>query len=294
MELRHLRYFLKVAEEKNFSKAAEKLFISQPPLSRQIKELEQEIGARLFNRNNKRVELTDAGKYFETEVKQLLQSLDRIKLKTSKIAKNVSGEFRIAYISSTFSGVISELIKHLSDLYPYASFKLNEIRTAQQIEGLEQGRLDLGVLRAPLQSLKIDTKLWYKDAYALVYNKNLLNIKSEKDFKDFKNETFVFFNKDYAPHYHNSLLEICASYGFTPNVVHESNNINSIIQLVRNGLGLSIVPESVIKNHPYKELSFKILKGTKLFTEVLIARPKDQTSEIADAAVQFLIGAVKK
>ncbi len=292
MELRHLRYFLKVAEELNFSKAAEKLFISQPPLSRQIKDLEQQIGAKLFNRNNKRVELTEAGKYFEKEVSQLLLTLERIKLKTNKIAANVSGEFRIAYISSTFSGVISNLIQHLSELYPYANFKLNEIRTAQQIEGLEQGKLDLGVLRAPLQSLKIDTKLWYKDGYALVYNKNLVNIKSEKDFKNFKNETFVFFNKDYAPHYHNSLLEICASYGFTPNVVHESNNINSIIQLVRNGLGISIVPESVIKNHAYKELSFKTLKDTKLFTEVLLATPKAQSSEITDAAVSFLLKAV--
>src|SRR3954467_8830640 len=115
MELRHLKYFLAVAEELNFTKAAEKLFISQPPLSRQIMELEEEIQARLFIRNNKKVELTEAGKYLEKEVKALFQNLERISIKTKKIAENVSGEFRIAYISSIYAEVISELIKHLKE-----------------------------------------------------------------------------------------------------------------------------------------------------------------------------------
>jgi DNA-binding transcriptional LysR family regulator len=289
MELRHLNYFLKVAEELNISKAADKLFISQPPLSRQIKELETELHAQLFVRNNKKVELTNAGKYFETEVKQVLNSLESIKLKTRKIAENISGEFRIAYISSTFSGIISELIKHLSKQYPYVSFKLFEVGTAKQIVDLEQGKLDLGILRAPLQSIKINTKLWFKDGYALVYNKNLVEIKTENDIEKLQDATFVFFNKDFAPHYHNSLLEICSLYGFAPNVVHESNNINSIIQLVRNGLGVSIVPSRLVHNHNYDELKFKNLKRTQLFTEVLLATPKNQESEIANVAIDFLM-----
>lgn len=289
MEIRHLKYFLKVAEELNFSKAAEKLFISQPPLSRQIKELEQEINAKLFNRNNKRVSLTEAGKYFEVEIKQILLSLESITLKTRKIAENISGEFRIAYISSTFSGIISDLIKHLSTLYPYANFKLFEIGTARQILELEQGKLDLGILRAPLQSSKLKTKRWFKDNYVLVYNKNLIQINSDRDIEKLHQATFVFFNKDFAPHYYNSLLEICALYGFTPNVVHESNNINSIIQLVRNGLGVSIVPASLAKNHSFKELEFRKLERVKLFTQVLIATSLTQETEIAETAMEFLL-----
>ncbi len=288
MELRHLRYFLKVAEEKNFSRAAEKLFISQPPLSRQIIELETEIGARLFNRNNKKVELTEAGKYFEKEITEILQSLDRAKLKTRKIAENISGEFRIAYISSTFTGVISELVKYLSNFYPYANFKLFEIGTARQIQELEQGKLDLSILRAPLQSTKITTHHWFNDGYSLVFNKNLYSIKTDHDIESLNDATFVFFNRDFAPHYHNSLIQICALYGFSPNVVHESNNINSIIQLVRNGLGISIVPASLARDHTYSELKFLKLKRTNLFTEVLLATPKNQESEIASKAIEFL------
>jgi DNA-binding transcriptional LysR family regulator len=127
MELRHLKYFLAVAEELNFTKAAEKLFISQPPLSRQIIELEEEIQAKLFIRNNKKVALTEAGEYFEKEVQNLFKDLERISVKTKKIAENVSGEFRIAYISSIYSAVISELIKHLKEQFPYVNFKLFEV-----------------------------------------------------------------------------------------------------------------------------------------------------------------------
>ncbi len=289
MELRHLKYFLTLAEELSFIKASEKLFISQPPLSRQIKELEDELDARLFNRNNKRVELTEAGKYFEKEVRQLLQNLDRITVKTQKIGNNISGEFRIAYISSTFSGDITELIKFLSEKYPFVNFRLYEMTTADQIAALEDGKIDLGIIRAPLKSPKIETKLWFKDSFSVVFNKQLVKLESEKDIENLKEETFVFFNKDYAPHYYEKLLEICANFGFMPKVVHESNNISSIIQLVKNGLGSSIVPTNILKSHNYPELGFIEIKKGNPYTDVLIATPKDDDSEIASAAIGFLL-----
>jgi DNA-binding transcriptional LysR family regulator len=291
VELRHLRYFLKVAEHKNFSRAAENLHISQPPLSRQIKELENQIGARLFDRNNKKVELTNAGAYLEKEIKALLSNLERSLLQTKKIADHTSGEFRIGYIGSTFSGIITDLTQYLSDLYPYANFKLYEISTTKQIEELEMGKLDLSILRAPLETVLIDSTLWYRDSYSIVFNRKLFSISDDKDIEDLANATFVFYNKDFAPEYHKSLMQICVSYGFSPNVVHESNNINSIIQLVRNGLGVSIVPSSLVKNHPYDELEFIEIKRTELFTEVLLATPKNTNSEIASEAIRFLLKA---
>ncbi len=289
MEIRHLKYFLTLADELSFIKASEKLFISQPPLSRQIKELEDELGARLFDRNSKKVELTQAGKYFKDEVTTMLDNLDRIKLKTQKIGNNISGEFRIAYISSTFSGDIAELIKFLSSKYPFVNFSLYEVPTARQISDLEQGRLDLGIIRAPLKSPKIATHLWFRDSFSVVFNKQLVQLDTEEDIEKLKDETFVFFNKDYAPHYYELLLEICAIYGFVPKVVHESNNISSIIQLVKNELGSSIVPTNILKSHNYPELGFIELKKGNLFTDVLIATPKDNDSEIAKEAIGFLL-----
>ena len=289
MELRHLKYFLAVAEELNFTKASEKLFISQPPLSRQIMELEEELQARLFNRNNKKVELTEAGKYFEKEVRELFQNLERITIKTKKIAENVSGEFRIAYISSIYSSVISDLIKHLKEQFPYVNFKLFEISTTKQISALEQGKIELGIIRSPIKSPKIKAQLWFKDGFSVVYNKNLIQIKSEEEIPKLKDETFVFFNKDYAPHYHDVLLELCAFYGFEPQVVHESNNINSIVQLVKNGLGISIVPSNIAKNNKDAEIGFIELKKVNLFTDVSLINSKEDDSEITKTAVEFLL-----
>jgi len=294
MEFRHLRYFLILAEELSFIKASEKLFISQPPLSRQIKELEQELGVCLFNRNNKRVELTDAGKYFEKEIRQLLQSLDRIALQTKKINDHISGEFRIAYISSTFSGHIIELIKFLSQQYPYVNFRLYEVTTPKQIAALEQGKLDLGIIRAPVISSNIKTQLWFRDSFSVIYNTESITLESEADIKKLKDETFIFFNKNYAPHYYDTLLEICAQYGFTPKVVHESNNISSILQLVKNGLGTSILPSNVIKSNVYQEVGFFELKAINRYSEVLLATYKGDTSEIANAAIDFLLTAHHK
>lgn len=278
-----------VAEELNFTRAAKKLFIAQPPLSRQIKELEQELDARLFDRNNKRVMLTDAGKYFKIEVEQLLQQLEKVKLTTHKIANNTSGEFRIGYISSTFSGVIAALLKHLTELYPYVNFKLFELPTIQQIKALEIGNLDLGILRGPLVSSKIETVRWFKDGYALVYNKELQTIGSEEDITKLAKATFVFFNKNYAPQYYHSLLEICAKYGFVPNVVHESNNINSIIQLVKKGLGISILPASIEENHRDVAVGFFPINKVDLYTEVLLTTPKGDKSVITQTAINQLI-----
>ncbi|MNQ70135.1 HTH-type transcriptional regulator CatM [compost metagenome] len=289
MELRHLKYFLAVAEELNFTKASEKLFISQPPLSRQIAELEDELQAKLFIRNNKKVELTEAGKYFKKEATVLLQNLERISTKTKKIAENISGEFRIAYISSIYSSIISDLIKHLKSQFPYVNFKLFEISTTKQIDALEQGKIEMGIIRSPIQSPKIKTHLWFKDGFSLVYNKNSIQIKSENDILKLKNETFVFFNKDYAPHYHEVLLELCAFYGFTPKIIHEANNINSIVQLVKNGLGISIVPSNIAKNNQVSEIDFIELKKVSLYTNVSIITAKEDESEITKSAVAFLL-----
>lgn len=293
MELRHLKYFLAVAEELNFTKASEKLFISQPPLSRQIMELEEELQAKLFIRNNKKVELTEAGKYLEKEVKSLFQDLERISVKTKKIAENISGEFRIAYISSIYSSTISELIQHLKIQFPYVNFKLFEVSTTKQIDALEQGKIDLGIIRSPIKSPKIKAQLWFQDGFSVVYNKSLIQIKSEEEIPNLKDETFVFFNKDYAPHYHEVLLELCAFYGFEPQVVHESNNINSIVQLVKNGLGISIVPSNIAKNNQDPEIGFIELKKVNLFTDVSLITSKEDDSEITRSAVDFLLNFAK-
>lgn len=285
MELRHLKYFITLAEELSFVRAANKLCIAQPPLSRQIKELENEVGAKLFDRNNKRVQLTVAGQYFKKEVDELMKSLESIKVRTKKLGENINGEYSIAYISSTFSGDISALLQYLGDKYPYVNFRLYEVPTQKQIAALELGKIDLGIVRGPISSPKVQTKFWYRDSFSWVFRAD----KQLNRLQDLKNEKFVFFNKDYAPQYYQMLLEICAVYGFLPKVVHEANNVSSILQMVKNGLGLSIIPSNTLKSHGADGLGHKTIEDPRFFSDVLIALPSQEYKEIDKAAVEFLL-----
>jgi len=152
MELRHLLYFKTVAEQLHFRNAAQKLFISQPPLSRQIKELEDELGVLLFTRKNRRVNLTDAGAYFKQEVDAIFARLEESKSIVRQIHKSESGELKIGYISSVYQSHLADVLIAMRDVFPHIKTNLFEIPTLTQIKALEQGSLDVGILRAPVHS----------------------------------------------------------------------------------------------------------------------------------------------
>src|SRR5690606_35690140 len=164
----HLIYFKTVAELLHFSKAAEQLHISQPPLTRQIKELESELGAVLFHRNNKRVALTDAGLFFLHECESLLQQLERSKQVVRQIHESVSGEFQIGYISSTPLASLAKILQQLNRQYPLLKTRLYELSTAEQVKALEAGKLDIGILRAPVASTQLNITSLRQDPFSLV------------------------------------------------------------------------------------------------------------------------------
>ncbi len=168
MEIRHLIYFRTVAEELHFTKAAAKLFISQPPLSRQIKELEEELGVQLFTRSNKQVVLTDAGKYFKKQVDAIFLQLEESKHVVSQIHLGTSGELKIGYISSVYQSHLAEVLKSMRKEFPHVKTSLYEVPTISQIKELEQGKLDAGILRAPVLSEKLVVKTLFFDPFLVV------------------------------------------------------------------------------------------------------------------------------
>jgi len=272
MELRHLLYFKTVAEELHFTKAATKLFISQPPLSRQIKELEEELGVQLFARDNKRVALTDAGKYFKKEVDAIFSRLEESKSIVRQIHLSVSGELKIGYISSVYQSDLAEILKAMREAFPYIKTGLYEMPTISQIEALEQGKLDVGILRAPVHSEKLAVKTLFFDPFVVVIPFSVQKFNTNKELAEFlKNSPFIFFNKEFAPHYNDKLLEICKRMQFTPDITHEANNVHSILQLVEAGLGVSILPLSLKRQYAHLNVSFIELKDIPVNTEVVVA-----------------------
>src|ERR1700744_2130451 len=246
MELRHLLYFKTVAEELHFRNAALKLFISQPPLSRQIKELEDEVGAQLFTRKNKRVNLTDAGKYFKEEVDAIFARLEESKSIVQQIHKSETSELKIGYISSVYQSHLADVLIAMRDVYPYIKTNLFEMPTLPQIKALEQGSLDVGILRAPVLSNQLKVQTLFFDPFVVVAPLMKTKLRQQDKLAAYlKNSPFIFFSKDFAPQYNDKLVEICARMGFMPDIVHEANNAHSILQLIEAGLGVSILPYSL-------------------------------------------------
>lgn len=272
MELRHLLYFKTVAEQLSFRKAAAKLYISQPPLSRQIKELEKEIGVLLFTRKDKRVGLTEAGKYFMGEVNLLFERLEESKRVARQIHQQESGELKIGYISSVYQSHLADVLIDMRGVFPHIRTNLFEIPTAMQIKGLEDGSLDIGILRAPVQSDKLVVQTLFFDPFVVVLPLGKgRRMSSEKLAAYLAASPFIFFSKELAPHYHEKLIEVCARMGFTPDIMHEANNAHSILQLVEAGIGVSILPYSLKARYAHLKVSFVALKDVPVTTEVVLA-----------------------
>lgn len=280
MELRHLQYFKTVAEHLHFRNAAEALFISQPPLSRQIKELEDELGVILFLRNNKRVALTDAGKYFKAEVDDIFARLEESKIILRQIHEAESGELKIGYISSVYQPHLAEVLKEFRAVFPHVKISLYERPTVKQVEALEQGSLDVGILRAPVQSAKLEVFTLFHDPFMVVLPSAGLHFSNNAALAAYiRQKPFIFFNKEYAPHYYASLVEICNRLGFAPDITHEVNNVHSILQLVEAGLGISILPLSLQQQYKKLDISCIPLTDIQVTTEVVVAYKKSNLNK---------------
>ena len=275
MELRHLRYFKTVAEQLHFGKAALQLFISQPPLSRQIKELEDELGAQLFLRTNKQVVLTEAGKYFKAEVDTIFARLEESKHVVQQIHQNEHGQLRIGYVSSVYQPHLAEVLIAMRNIYPYVKTNLFEVPSVTQINDLLQGSLDVGILRAPVYAEQLTLQTLFFDPFMVVLPPGLDVIDNPDALIEYLAVSpFIFFNKAFAPNYHGKLLEICGRMGFTPHIVHEANNVHSILQLVEAGLGVSILPSSLRRQYTHLNLQFVPLTNMPIHTEVVLAYKK--------------------
>ncbi|WP_028298559.1 LysR family transcriptional regulator [Olivibacter sitiensis] len=272
MELRHILYFHQVAAHLHFGRAAKALYISQPPLSRQIKELERELGVSLFERNNKRVKLTEAGKLFYSRTQSILNDLERSKQEVGQLKETVSGNFRIGYISSVPKEALAGMVKNLSLRFPLLKTRLYEVPSIKQVQALESGKLDIGIIRAPISSPKLQMTSLMQDGFVLISPAGA-DLGLDASLSE---AIFISYNATYAPDYHNSFVACCHRLGFSPSVRHECNNMYSIFQLVASGLGVALVPQSVASQYPHLPINMQALpQGSSLSTELVLAHLRE-------------------
>ena len=253
VELRHLKYFLAVADTLHFGKAAKKLFIAQPPLSRQIKQLENELGVILLYRDKRKVSLTPQGEYFYKEAQKIFSHIESIKRSLSLINKGIVGQINIGYIGAAMHSILPAILVKLRETYEDVHTVLFELNNNEQVEALNRGQIDIGFIRTPINAKGLIVETIYCERFSLVLPFDYNYDGSErKVLKSLADKPFISFSKTCGPSLINSINNICNKCGFSPNIVHRTDQINSIIRLVESGLGYSNVPSSVEKSYNLK------------------------------------------
>ncbi|NKI72854.1 LysR family transcriptional regulator [Dickeya sp. CFBP 2040] len=248
IELRHLRYFIAVAEELHFGRAAEKLHISQPPLSQQIQALEEQIGAQLLERNNRNVRLTQAGELFLKEAWSIISQVNQAAERAARIQRGEIGELNIGFTSSApFVKQVSRSLLQFRQSYPDVHIQMLEINTKQQITPLLDGKLDLGVMRNnPLPETLRHQLLLHEPIVAVVHEEHPLASAPGGyiSIRQLANEPFVFFSRKVGTALYDEVLTLLKKYGITPYITQEVGEAMTIIGLVSSGLGVSLLPAS--------------------------------------------------
>lgn len=246
IELRHLRYFIAVAEELHFGHAAARLNISQPPLSQQIQILEQQIGARLFARTNRSVSLTDAGKQFLADSQQILSQVEDAAARAARLHHGETGELRIGFTSSApFIKAVSDTLSTFRHRYPDVHIQTRETNTREQIVPLNEGALDLGLMRnTQLPETLVWERVLREPLLAMVPRDHPLASQPGVSLRELAREPFVFFDPHVGTGLYDDILGLMRRYDLTPVITQEVGEAMTIIGLVAAGLGVSILPAS--------------------------------------------------
>ena len=270
MELRHLHYFKAVAEELNFRKAADRLFISQPGLSRQIRQLEEELSVTLFDRDQRNVSLTAAGSYLKAEVDFLLNHLETIKGQLNQIQAGKIGELRIGFLGSASNQIIPRLMSKLNAYQPLVNVNLEELSNSIQVEMVQKDKLDIGFVRLNSVPDELEMKTIARDSFSLVVPTNHpIKAADFISMNQFKEESFVLFSSDYSNFYYDQIIGICRDAGFLPKIQHKSVHALTIFKLVESGLGVAIVPTSIQEGYEIN-VRFMEIPDIPQFTELVV------------------------
>lgn len=246
IELRHLRYFIAVAEELHFGHAAARLNISQPPLSQQIQILEQQIGARLFAGTNRSVSLTEAGRQFLADSRQILSQVDDAAARAARLHHGETGELRIGFTSSApFIKAVSDTLSTFRRRYPDVHIQTRETNTREQIVPLNEGALDLGLMRnTQLPETLVWERVLREPLLAMVPRDHPLASQPRVSLRELAREPFVFFDPHVGTGLYDDILGLLRRYDLTPTIAQEVGEAMTIIGLVAAGLGVSILPAS--------------------------------------------------
>jgi DNA-binding transcriptional LysR family regulator len=282
MELRHLRYFHAVASELSFSRAAQRLHMAQPPLSRQIRQLEEELGAELIDRGAKPLQLTPAGRFFFEQSAQLLDRVKEVCEATRRIADGKREWFGIGFVPSMLYGMLPDLIRRFRTAAQGVEVGLLELTSTQQVEALKAGRIDVGFSRMVLEDRDISYELIFEEPLvaALPARHRLLSAQ-RVSLRKLAAEPLILYPARPRPSHADQVLQLFRSRGLVPTTAMEANELQTAIGLVAAGVGVTLVPASVHRLHR-DDVAYRPLTDAGVVSPVLINfRTEDRSALLA-------------
>jgi DNA-binding transcriptional LysR family regulator len=246
MELRHLRYFVAVAEELHFGRAAERLYMAQPPLSQQIRQLENEIGVTLFERTNRRVQLTEAGQVFVEEARSILERVDQAVVRAQRAERGESGWLGVGFVASATFGILPDILRRFRECYPDVELVLLELFGGEHGQALREKRIHVGFARLPGEEEGVVLETVAREPLLVALpSSHRLSPHTTVRLKELADEPFIQFPPQPQSHYAEYVIRLCQSAGFTPNVVQKTGALATAVSLVAAGIGVALVPASV-------------------------------------------------
>nr|WP_057927017.1 LysR family transcriptional regulator [Burkholderia ambifaria] len=288
MELRHLRYFVAVAEERSFTRAAQRLHIAQPPLSRQIQQLEQILGIVLFERNTRPLKLTETGRFFYQHAAQLLAQTAELESMTRRVGK-IERSLSVGFVGSTLYGMLPKIIRRFRSAYPAVELSLHEMWTMDQIKALKEGRIDVGFGRIRLNDPSVRRVALREESMiaALPLGHRLCMRTTPLSLHDLLDDTLIVFPKTPRPSYADQVLPAFHDRALKPPRVLETRELQVALGLVAAGEGVSIVPKSV---HGLKrdDISYHDLDDARLVSPIIMSMRRLDASEDIERMLRLI------
>ncbi|WP_296223427.1 LysR family transcriptional regulator [Ralstonia sp. UBA689] len=288
MDLKQLRYFVAVAEELHFGRAAQRLFISQPALSFDIRRFEEQLGVQLLARTNKSVTLTNAGQVLLDEARKLLQQAAEVERVTLRSAHGLAGRMRVGFVNSMLYRGLPRAIERFEADHPAVEIVLKEMNTGEQIQAIQRQQIDLGcaywgsfpaeVVSAPIFSEPFVCCL--PAGHTLARRKHL-------DLSALAQEPFILFPRTVSPHYHDLIIALCVDAGFSPVIRHEARLWQTVVTMVGFGMGVALVPKT-LQHAGDVRVSFVPLAGGKKESPVLSLRRAGDTEPVTGRFLEYL------
>lgn len=281
MDLRHLRYFVAVADEQNFTRAAEKLHISQPPLSRQIQDLEEELGLALFERGSRPLKLTEGGRFFYGHATRLLEQAAQA-IRTTKRIAQMQRRLVIGFVPSTIYGALPRLVRLFRAAQPQTELALVEMSSVEQIEALKNGRIDVGFGRVRLDDPSVKREILREEPLvaAIPMEHELAQGRGPLSLTEIAKHDHLVYPRNPRPSYADQVLALFRDLGVEPRAVYEVQELQTALGLVASGMGLCLVPASANRMRPDEVIYRPVAEAKAVSPIIMSTRIHDQSTDI--------------